>query len=525
VTKAVIQSSLKFLYFISFIEGGVVMVTEIAGARLLTPYFGASLYSWASTLSITLFALMAGYYMGGYLTTRPHHSGVDKILWIFFLSGVTVLLMPVVGSFVMNKTIAFPFFAGLLISEFIFLFPPIFFMGMISPMTIFQITKKAEQSGRSAGNIYAISTLGGILFTLLFGFIVIPDFGLRGPLKVLGVFVVTIALFFIVRNKMSAKRLPASLLIALLALVAAFGGRAHQFFPYGSNKKMVDYSEGLLGELKVVDELVYGPGNKPIYVRKLKTNNIQQDYVFADMPSQSLMNYVNFTRQLVRILPHKSSALLIGLGAGSLYDVLKKENAYVETVEIDARIYDIGKKYFGMSDHASHFITDGRYFINSTHKRYDLVILDVIIGENVPGQLVSIESFRRLREIMSADGTLIIEHGGLRNFAQNRFIPCVVKTLNEAGFQVSMFNPLMKSGYGDVLLVSSKGNTDFGNMSIADDVFLKGGPLSQYRLTLQAFDNRDLRVLTDDVNDVDLLLRDHYFEVRKSIRKELATLK
>ena len=31
-------SSLNFLYFISFIEGGVVMVTELAGARLLAPF-------------------------------------------------------------------------------------------------------------------------------------------------------------------------------------------------------------------------------------------------------------------------------------------------------------------------------------------------------------------------------------------------------------------------------------------------------------------------------------------------------
>src|SRR5687767_4279 len=142
---------LKQLYIISFIEGGVVMVTEIAGARILTPFFGASLYSWASTLSITLFALMTGYYFGGYITTKPKYSSPDKITWVFLLSGLLVLLMPSLGYFIMQKTISLQFFAGLIISGLSFLFPPIFLMGMISPMIIFQITKKAEHAGRSAG--------------------------------------------------------------------------------------------------------------------------------------------------------------------------------------------------------------------------------------------------------------------------------------------------------------------------------------------------------------------------------------
>lgn len=161
--------SYKQLYLVSFIEGGVVMVTEIAGAKMLTPYFGASLYSWASTLSITLLALMSGYYSGGYVTTKSQYNSADKILWIFLVSGLSVAIMPLLGSFIMLRTIAFSFFTGLIVSQLFFLFLPIFLMGMISPMIIFQVTKKAELSGRSAGNIYAISTSGGILFTMTFG--------------------------------------------------------------------------------------------------------------------------------------------------------------------------------------------------------------------------------------------------------------------------------------------------------------------------------------------------------------------
>ena len=520
--KAIISTGLKQLYFISFIEGGVVMVTEIAGAKILTPYFGASLYSWAATLSITLFALMTGYYFGGYVTTKPKFSHTNNIVWVFFISGLAVLLMPSLGNFVMQKTISFSFFVGLIISEMLFLFSPIFLMGMISPMIIFQITKKVEQSGRSAGNIYAISTSGGILFTLAFGFLIIPHYGINLPVKILGVLVSMIALGLFLKDKLASKKIITNFLIALVLAAIAFNQKKPSNLPPQLNMKMVEYSEGLLGELKVIDELTFPPDGNPVVVRKLKTNNIQQNFVFRDMPTQSLNYYVNFTRQLIPFLPKKNSALLIGLGAGSMYKVLNDQKVKVETVEIDKRIYDIGVKYFGMPSHSNHSITDGRYFINVTDKKYDLVILDAIIGESVPGQLITLESFRRCYEILGADGTLIIEHGGLLNFSDNSFIPSVYNTLMAAGFHVSIFNPLQLDTYGDVLLVASKKEFDVSKISIFSDVFIKGGPLSDYSLSIDNFNNQSANILTDDINNFDVLLKAHYFQIRKGIRKELA---
>jgi predicted membrane-bound spermidine synthase len=512
---------LKQLYFISFIEGGVVMVTEIAGAKLLTPYFGASLYSWASTLSITLLALMTGYYFGGFATTKSKFSSVDNIIWVFFLSGLLVLLMPTLGYLIMQKTISFSFFTGLIISELSFLFFPIFLMGMISPMIIFQITKKAEQSGRSAGNIYAISTCGGILFTLIFGFYIIPNFGITLPLRVLGLFVSIIALVLLIKEKMTNKKTPLVTILLLITIVS-FNQNKFKSFPPGSNMRMVEYSEGLLGELKVIDELTKAPDGSPLQIRKLKTNNVQQNFVIANEPTQSLLYYVNFTRQLIKFLPKKESALLIGLGAGSLYSVLRNQNVNVETVEIDKRIYDIGVKYFGMPEHTNNVITDGRYFINVTSKKYDLIILDVIIGESVPAQLVTLESFQRLSKLLNTNGTLIIEHGGVNSFSDNSFIPSIIKTLNAAGFQVKVFNPVFSNKHGDLLFIATINNFEIDNIRIPDDVLIKGGLLSDYALPITTFDNTSANILTDDKNNSDILLKSHYFQVRKGIRKELA---
>ncbi|WP_317897078.1 fused MFS/spermidine synthase [Aurantibacillus circumpalustris] len=514
----------KNLYLISFIEGGVVMVTELAGAKILTPFFGASLYSWASTLSITLFALMTGYYTGGYVTTKSRFASSNQIIWVFLVSGLSVLIMPTIATFIMQKTISFSFFSGLIISELLFLFFPIFLMGMISPLIIFQITKKAELSGRSAGNIYAISTSGGILFTLVFGFIVIPNYGISLPLRILGLSVAALATVFLIKDKLSAKKFPQALFLILLVAGISFN-KSRPSIPLKDNMKLLEYSEGLLGELKVTNEHVYGNDGSPTTVLKLRVNNIPQNYVFANLPTQSLFPYVNFTRQLLKHFPKKESALLIGLGAGSLFKVLKDQYAYVETVEIDKRIYDFGVKYFGMLEHKEHFITDGRYYINSTKKKYDLIIVDVIIGESIPAQLITLESFRQIYKLLNTNGTLIIEHGGVKGFTENAFVPSIYKTLTATGFQVNLFNPLLSEKIGDVMFVATKNPLDVSKISLLPDVLIKGGALLQYTLPITLFDYKSSNILTDDKNNLDVLLKSHYFEIRKSIRKELASFK
>jgi len=518
----IVQNGMKELYCISFIEGGVVMVTEIAGARILTPFFGASLYSWAATLSITLLALMAGYYFGGYATTKPKFSSRSAIIWIFLLSGIMVLLMPYIGYTIMKITISFSFFSGLIISELFFLFPPIFLMGMISPMIIHQITKEASLSGRSAGNIYAISTCGGILFTLIFGFLIIPEYGITVPLRILGLAVAVLALALLVKRRLARSTVYAVVGFMLIVSVVSFGRNKSDIFPLAPNTTLLDRSEGLLGELEVTERQVHAPDGTPFYARQLTTGNILQDYVVSDSLTFSLMYYVNFTDQLMKYIPKKSSTLLVGLGTGSLYAVLKNQQANVETVEIDKRIYDYGVKYFGMQDHPNHAITDGRYFLNVTDKKYDLILLDVIIGENVPGQLISLEAFQRCKQLLNEGGTLVIEHGAVHNFTDNSFIPSVVKTLNEAGFQVSIFNPLKSTAYGDVLLVASKKKFETDNKYISSNILLKGGSLSEYELPITAFDSESANILTDDINNSDILLKSHYFLVRERVREGLA---
>ena len=57
----------------SFLVGAIILVVEIMGTRVISPYYGASIYVWSSLIGVTLASLTAGYVLGGWSADRwPH---------------------------------------------------------------------------------------------------------------------------------------------------------------------------------------------------------------------------------------------------------------------------------------------------------------------------------------------------------------------------------------------------------------------------------------------------------------------
>lgn len=164
------------IFILSFIEGAAVMAIEIIAAKLIAPSYGNSIYVWTAVLGTTLGGLAIGYFLGGQLSTKPNTRNLVHL--IALICGLLIILMPWTSSIDFGASLNLDLRLEITIFCMLLLWPPLVLCGMVSPMIIKIIATKTGEIGPSAGTVYAISTVGGIIATFLASFYFIPYQGL-----------------------------------------------------------------------------------------------------------------------------------------------------------------------------------------------------------------------------------------------------------------------------------------------------------------------------------------------------------
>ncbi|MCD4747143.1 MAG: fused MFS/spermidine synthase [Bacteroidales bacterium] len=176
----------KFLLeIIVFVCGAVVMAFEILGSRVLGPYVGTSISVWTSIIGVILGSLSLGYWLGGRIADR--NPSFKTLSVIIFLSAVFIAISTLIKAFLLNFLLDFIIdirWVSVIASLILFAIPSIL-LGMVSPYAVKLKIKSLSKSGSTAGNLYAISTLGSITGTFLAGFYLIPNFKITNILYIL----------------------------------------------------------------------------------------------------------------------------------------------------------------------------------------------------------------------------------------------------------------------------------------------------------------------------------------------------
>jgi hypothetical protein len=167
------------LYVNAFLIGGVVMGFEMLGSRYLNPYFGGGIGTWAGLISTVLCALTVGYFIGGNVVDRlpsPKVIAVGTGLAAIYLS-IVPMSADVVMSAILDAVGDGP--VAILLASAALLLLPLSALGMYSPVAIRLLIRSMHESGRVAGMVYGISTIGNIFGTLFTTFVLIPGIGSR----------------------------------------------------------------------------------------------------------------------------------------------------------------------------------------------------------------------------------------------------------------------------------------------------------------------------------------------------------
>ena len=390
------------MWLLVFVVGTGSLGSEIAGARLLAPYFGASTVIWANTIATVLTALSIGYWLGGRLADRrPDLRVMCKIVQV---AAVATALVPLLGRPFLGGAvdaldeIAAGAFLGSLLAVTVLLAVPILLMGTVAPFAIRLSVSTVEESGQIAGRLYAISTFGSLAGVFLSALLLIPLVGTQR----------TFLVFALAMAAVAAMALPRRWWLVPLALAAALA------IPTGGIKE--DSEDGVVIHetdteyqyARVIElsggerwlELNEGVAIHSIYrPDSFLTDNVWDDYVVLPLA--------------VLDRPPRRMAIL-GNAAGTTaraYGHYFPETE-IDGVEIDGELTEIGRKYFDMRNPRLRTHTDdARPYLHRSDGGYDTILVDAYRQPYIPFYLITEEFFELARDRMTEGGALIVNIG------------------------------------------------------------------------------------------------------------------
>lgn len=163
----------------AFFVGVVLMGFEMLGSRYLFPYFGGGIGTWAGLISTVLAALTIGYLGGGMVVDRhpsPRVIAASCALAALYLAVVPASADPVM-AWILDRLGFGP--TGILVASAVLLLVPLSFLGTFSPVAVRLLLRSTHETGRIAGLVYGVSTIGNIAGTLFTTFTLIPTIGSR----------------------------------------------------------------------------------------------------------------------------------------------------------------------------------------------------------------------------------------------------------------------------------------------------------------------------------------------------------
>jgi len=427
-----------------------VMIIELMASRLVSKYFGSSLYTWTGIIGVVLGGISLGNFLGGRLADRYRPRTI--IAWLLLAASLLTFLILIL-DLLLYRVLDRGSFSGVtatMVIRSVVLIVALFFLpstalGTISPVMAKYALQDSTRVGNTVGSIYAVSAIGSIVGTFLAGFVLIPLLGITTIVVVVGGLLAGLALL------MGPYRLVSTAWLGAVGLAAVFLYNPEYGFalydPGRGEYRLLYASDSLYSHIQVRD-LPRGAGRE----RQLIQDGLIHNRWDPDAPDELLYEYERIfdalTRERAAELEGSGrslSTLTLG-GGGCVYPTILQRRypqSRNEVVEIDPEVLEIARRYFGLQPGLELVAADARNHVHALvsredRPRYDLVYIDAFNSFSVPYHLTTREFTAMLDRLLAEDGMLMTNCIDILSLG--RFLNAYLNTLREVFPHVAVFH-------------------------------------------------------------------------------------
>ena len=448
------------LYLAVFIGGVCSIGIEITASRLIAPYFGSSTIIWATVIGLTLLYLSLGYYVGGKLADR---FPSERFFYsTFVVAALGTAIIPILSRPILNASLSafnnlnVGAFYGALLGILILFIVPITVLGTVSPLALRLRLRGVEEVGGTAGGLYALSTVGSIVGSFLPVIVLTPYLGTRRTFYTFALSLGVMGLVGLLRRR-DFRAVGATVAVLLLVVAIALfgpsgnlrGAEAGQLLYEGESE--YNYIQVIRNGDEVGLVLNDGHAIHSIYNPNRLLTEGPWDY-FMMAP------FFNPNQQPSDV----RSLALIGLAGGTTarqFTQVYGPSVQIDGVEIDPEIVKIGREYFNMTEpNLNVIVQDGRYFLRTTDKRYDVIGVDAYRQPYIPFQLTTKEFFQESYDHLNDDGVMVLNAG--RFGTDYRLVNAIASTMRAVFPNVYLVDV---GRFSNTMVIATKQPTQVGN--------------------------------------------------------------
>ncbi|MGR3319213.1 MAG: fused MFS/spermidine synthase, partial [Candidatus Anammoxibacter sp.] len=398
------------------LSGFTSIAYEIIWTRMLSSLFLNSIYSFTTMLVTFLCGLAIGAIVVMLFFKKDENPltllglvefgiGISAVLLIFLFDKLPetslgfLSLVQSNNSLTWNSNVCVEF-----VLSFMVMIVPCILIGMTLPLASQIITKDIKLLGRSVGNIYSITTIGGMFGAAIAGCLLIPFIGLKFSelsMAVLNMCIGVAFLFYAGKylkvgqtQGVFLKKIAIPMFCVITVTIGSFCSFA-DIRVWNSSDELLYYKEDAAATVSVVKEK---DGNRKLIVNKR--------YTLGTSKATALQKRMGYIPLLLHSDPQ--DVLVIGMGTGiTLGAVASYElTENVNCVEVISAVVDAAKKYFAEENDMFYqnkkiniIVEDGRNYLLLNKDKYDVIISDLFVPYHAgAGSLYSKEHFELCKD-------------------------------------------------------------------------------------------------------------------------------